>query len=107
MFNVAASLSAAPLASSGTAVIPPVPVLTATPGVVLRLNHASSVNWAALRPGAEPIFTQSFVPSKVSAKALALVKPPQTSVVQTLLSLQSAEVVQLAMIVSVSYTHLT
>src|ERR1041384_7977696 len=99
MFRVAASLSAAPLASSGTAVMPPVPVLTAVPGLALRLNQTSRVNCAAFRPGAAPIFTQSLVPSRVSANALAFVRPPQTSVVQTLLSSQSAELVQLVMAV--------
>ncbi len=57
---------AMPLVTIGIAVIPPLPVLVATPAPS-RLIHASSVKVAAPRPGACPRATNAFVPPKSTA----------------------------------------
>src|SRR5215210_548592 len=61
------SASARPLVTRGTAlVIPPEPVLVPSP-VPVRLNHVSSVNCAAPRPGAAPKVTYWLEPFSCSA----------------------------------------
>ena len=56
MSTVPPSVSAMPLVTSGIATTPPAPVLVATPAAS-RLTQVSTVNVAALRPGAAPSFT--------------------------------------------------
>ena len=56
MSTVPPSASAMPLAMSGTATTPPVPVFVAIPAPS-RLNHVSMVNVEAPRPGAAPNVT--------------------------------------------------
>src|SRR5437773_2733991 len=63
MSTLLPSLSERPLVTSGTAVMPPVPVVVVAPAPSRR-NHASIVNVAAPRPGAGPIVTYAFVPPK-------------------------------------------
>ena len=61
-----ASVSATPLVISGTALMPPVPVLAMTPGPS-RLNQVSSVNDCAPSAGAAPNVTRLLEPLKRSA----------------------------------------
>ena len=56
MSTLLASASARPFVTSGIASTPPVPVLVETPALS-RLNHVSTVNVAAFRPGAAPNVT--------------------------------------------------
>ena len=56
-----------PFVTSGTAVMPPVPVKVATPAPS-RLIQASRVNVAAPRCGAGPNVTEAFVPPNLMAE---------------------------------------
>ena len=68
------SVSAIPFVTSGTAVMPPLPVKVATPAPS-RLIQASSVKVAAPRCGAGPNVTAALVPPRWMAELAALDDP--------------------------------
>src|SRR5207237_2987404 len=91
MSTLLPSLSERTFVTSGTAVIPPVPVEVVTP-VPSRRNHASIVNVAAPRPGAGPNVTYALVPPKSIALLTGAAAVTVTLIVSLLASSPSLAV---------------